>query len=122
VVEALGRRSCVITATQLAAEMRSEGRDVGMATVYRTLELLDELGLLQRLDAGEGPAGYEPAGPRGEHHHHVVCNRCGAVVPFEDEGLERAIERAARRLDVPIASHEVTLRGLCARCARSAAA
>jgi Fur family transcriptional regulator, ferric uptake regulator len=117
VVEALGRRSCIVTAAQLEEEMRREGRDVGTATVYRTLELLDELGLVQRLDTGEGPAAYEPAGPRGEHHHHVVCNRCARVVPFEDEGLERAIERAERRLAGRIEGHEVTLRGLCGRCA-----
>jgi Fur family ferric uptake transcriptional regulator len=117
VVEALGRRSCIVTAAELEEEMRREGRDVGMATVYRTLELLDELGLVRRLDAGDGPAAYEPAGPRGEHHHHVVCNRCARVVPFEDQGLERAIGRAERRLAGRIDGHEVTLRGLCDRCA-----
>ena len=101
--------------------MRAEGRDVGIATVYRTLELLDELGLVQRLETGEGPIGYEPAGPSGEHHHHLVCARCDRVVPFEDEGLERAIARAARRLDGRVDGHDVTLRGLCPPCAARSA-
>ena len=119
-VEALGRRSCLITAQRLAEEMRREGRDVGIATVYRTLELLDELRLVQRLESGDGPVGYEPAGPRGEHHHHLVCGRCERVVPFADEGLERAIARAARRLDGRVDEHDVTLRGLCPPCAGAA--
>jgi Fur family ferric uptake transcriptional regulator len=122
VVEALGRRSCLVTASQLADDMRAEGRDVGLATVYRTLELLDELGLVQRLEAGEGPVGYEPAGPSGEHHHHLVCVRCERVVPFADEGLERAIARAARRVEGRVDAHDVTLRGLCPPCAEVAAA
>jgi Fur family ferric uptake transcriptional regulator len=121
VVEALARRSCLVTAPRLAEEMRAEGRDVGIATVYRTLELLDELGLVRRLEAGEGPVGYEPAGPRGEHHHHLVCDRCERAVPFEDEALERAIARAARRLEGRVDGHDVTLRGLCPPCAAGAA-
>jgi Fur family transcriptional regulator, ferric uptake regulator len=121
VVEALGRRSCLVSAQRLAEEMRADGRDVGIATVYRTLELLDELGLVQRLEASEGAVGYEPAGPRGEHHHHLVCSRCDRVVPFEDEGLERAIARASRRLAGRVDAHDVTLRGLCPPCARDRA-
>jgi len=122
VVEALGRRSCLVTAQRLADELRADGRDVGIATVYRTLELLDELGLVQRLEAADGPVRYEPTGPGGEHHHHLVCGRCERVVPFEDEALERAIARTARRLEGRVDGHDVTLRGLCPPCAGCPAA
>ncbi len=120
VVEVLGRQDCVLTARAIADELRAEGRDVGTATVYRALERLDELGLVQRLDVRDGPALYEPADPSGEHHHHLVCDSCRQVSPFEDRGLERAIEEASDRLDFRVAGHDVVMRGICRSCARSA--
>jgi Fur family ferric uptake transcriptional regulator len=70
------------------------------------------------VDAAEGVARYEPVGPKGEHHHHIVCERCGEVSAFEDSGLERAIERLASRVDYAIDAHDVTLRGECPTCRR----
>lgn len=116
VVEVLGRQDCVLTAREIHAELRADGREVGVATVYRALERLDELGLVQRLDTGEGTVRYEPADPSGEHHHHLVCDGCGSVSPFEDEQLERAIRRLARRLDYRVGAHDVVLRGRCPAC------
>ncbi len=121
VVEVLGRQACVLTARAIAEELRAEGRDVGTATVYRALERLDELGLVQRLDVGDGPALYEPADPSGEHHHHLVCDSCRRVSPFEDHGLERAIEAASGRLDFRVAGHDLVLRGTCRDCAQPSA-
>jgi Fur family transcriptional regulator, ferric uptake regulator len=117
VVELVGAQDCVLTAHEIADELRRRGRGVGTATVYRTLELLEELHLLQRLDVGGESARYEPALPGGEHHHHhLVCDRCGRVTPFEDRGLERVIQSLANRLDYRIGDHDVTLRGSCPDC------
>jgi Fur family transcriptional regulator, ferric uptake regulator len=71
---------------------------------------------VRRLDAGEGVLRYEPALPSGEHHHHIVCDRCGAVTSFADDELETAIHHAAERLDHAIDGHDVVLRGECPRC------
>jgi Fur family ferric uptake transcriptional regulator len=84
--------------------------------VYRALEVLDELRLVQRLDTGEGVTRYEPAHPSGEHHHHVVCNSCGRVSAFEDARLEQAIAQLSGRLDYSIDAHDVVLRGTCPSC------
>jgi Fur family ferric uptake transcriptional regulator len=120
VVELIGNQDCVLTAHEIAEELRRRGREVGTATVYRTLELLEELRLLQRLDVGGGSARYEPALPGGEHHHHhLVCDRCGRVTPFDDPTLERAIESLAGRLDYRVGDHDVILRGSCPTCARA---
>jgi Fur family transcriptional regulator, ferric uptake regulator len=89
---------------------------VGVASIYRTLELLDKLRLARRVDAAEGVARYEPIDPSGEHHHHMVCGRCGEVRAFEDSELERAIERLATRVDYVVDTHDVTLRGECPAC------
>ena len=129
VVETLADLGCSVTAKEIADSLHRRGQDVGVASIYRTLELLDRLRLTRRVDAAEGVARYEPVGPSevkldvlavnpGEHHHHIVCESCGEVATFEDSALESAIERLARRSDYSIDTHDVTLRGECPSCRR----
>jgi Fur family ferric uptake transcriptional regulator len=115
VLEALDREPCCLTAQEIFDNLRAGGRRVGIASVYRTLDLLSKLRLVHRVDIG-GAACYEPAHPGGEHHHHVVCDRCGKVAAFEDDGLEDAIDRLGRRLKYKVGVHEVVLRGACPDC------
>jgi Fur family ferric uptake transcriptional regulator len=123
VLELIGGQECVLTAREIAADLRSERGAVAIATVYRTLEALDGLGLVRRLDVGAGqPARYEPAMPGGaEHHHHVLCARCGRAYPFEDAELEKAIAAVANRLEHNVLDHEVTLTGICQGCRQGSA-
>jgi Fur family ferric uptake transcriptional regulator len=116
VVWALAELGCSVTAREIADRLHQRGQDVGVASIYRTLELLDRLRLARRVDAAEGVARYEPVEPSGEHHHHLVCQRCGGVAAFEDTDLEQAIERLASRVDYAIDAHDVTLRGECPAC------
>jgi len=121
VVELLGRQHCCLSAKEIEEALRAEGRGVGLASVYRALEVLDELRLVQRLDAGEGVVRYEPAHAGGDHHHHIVCDACGSMASYEDEELEHAIGRLAAKLSWDVASHDVVLRGKCPRCSGRAA-
>ena len=116
VMELLARQHCCLTAQQIHDGLREEDRSVGLASVYRALDLLTGLGLVHRLDV-EGTAGYEPAHPDGEHHHHLVCSTCGRVDTFEDSALERAIERLSARVGYSVDEHDVVLRGACSACA-----
>ena len=116
VIEVLARHNCLMTANDILAELQRGSSTIGFATVYRALETLTELGLVRRVDPGTGAAAYEPVDPSGDHHHHVVCDRCGDVAPFEDDDLERTIEQLSRRLGREIESHEVVLRGHCENC------
>jgi Fur family transcriptional regulator, ferric uptake regulator len=118
VVELLAREECCLSAREISDRLGASGQRIGIASVYRALEALDELGFVQRLDPGEGGSLYEAAIPGGEHHHHAVCERCGRVTAFEDPGLEQAIERLASRLDHRVSGHDVVIRGACPRCAR----
>ena len=103
VLALIGEQDCVLSAREIADELRAGGNPVGVATVYRTLELLESMRLVQRLDVGDGSARYEPALPGGEHHHHhLICDSCGRVTPFEDPKLERAIDELGRRLDYAV--------------------
>jgi Fur family transcriptional regulator, ferric uptake regulator len=115
VIDLLARQRCCLTAQEIFDELRGRGRPIGIASVYRALELLSRLGLVRRLEIGAS-ACYEPERPSGEHHHHVVCERCGKVAAFEDRALEEAIERLARRHRYSVGVHEVTLRGSCPDC------
>jgi Fur family ferric uptake transcriptional regulator len=114
VVELLARQSCALTALEI--DRRLDG--VGRASVYRILEQLEELRLVQRVDLGGEAAGYERLDPGGDHHHHIVCGTCGRVEPFSDSRLERAIAAVGRSSAFDVAAHEVVLRGTCARCGR----
>ncbi len=116
IIDALAGLGCSVSAADITSELQRRGSSTGPASVYRTLDLLERLKLVQRVDVGEGLARYEPALPGGDHHHHLVCDRCGKVSAFEDEGLEAAIHRLSRRVDYSIDAHDVTLRGECPAC------
>jgi Fur family ferric uptake transcriptional regulator len=114
VVELLGGEGCALTALEIDKQLPGVGR----ATVYRALEQLEDLGLIQRVDVKGDAAGFERVDPSGHHHHHIVCEQCGRVVAFEDDRLEQAILALAERPDFKVSSHDVTLRGKCASCGR----
>lgn len=116
VVEFLSRQACCLSAQEIYEGMRGIGARVGMASVYRALEGLDELGLVQRVDLGDGVARFEQADPSGDHHHHFVCADCGRVEPFADQALEAALVRVAGGHGYDLAAHEVVLRGACEEC------
>ena len=116
VVELLGAQDCCLSAQEIHDSLREGGRPIGIASVYRALDGLDELRLVQRVDLGDGIARFEPAHAGGDHHHHLVCDDCGKVEPFEDASLETAIERVADGRGYAVAAHDVVLRGTCDRC------
>jgi Fur family transcriptional regulator, ferric uptake regulator len=115
VIDLVAAQDCCLTAQEVFDGLRIDGRVVGIASVYRALDLLARLGLVRRVDMGTA-SGYEPALPGGHHHHHLVCDRCGKVSSFEDQGLEDAIDRLSRRLKHSVAEHDVVLRGACPDC------
>ncbi len=116
VVELLGRQDCCLTAQEIFDRLRAEGQQVGIASIYRVLDLLSDKGLLQRIDVGAGTSRFEPVLASGEHHHHLVCDECGTVEAFADDELERALRKVEGRTGYSIAGHDVVLRGACRNC------
>lgn len=115
VIDLLGRQECCLTAQEIFDALRAEGRKVGIASVYRVLDLLTERGLVQRIELGSGTARYEPR-QGDDHHHHFVCDDCGKVEAFADAGLERALRRVEGASRNAVAGHEIVLRGACDDC------
>jgi Fur family transcriptional regulator, ferric uptake regulator len=115
VITLLAEQHCCLTANEIVDLLRAKGRRVGIASVYRALDQLVGLRLVQRLDFTDA-ARYEPMLPSGEHHHHLVCDDCGKVEPFADHSLERALDRVGTRSSYEVGAHDVVLRGACAEC------
>jgi Fur family ferric uptake transcriptional regulator len=118
-IELLARQNCALSALEIEDALRATGgsrRPVARASVYRVLELLQDHDLVNRLDLGDGVARYELVDPAGDHHHHMVCDRCGQLVPFHDPALEQSISRLSARLGFRTKDHEVTLHGDCPDC------
>jgi Fur family ferric uptake transcriptional regulator len=116
VVEALAAHECAVTALDLDDELARRRPRVARASVYRALEQLEGLGLVQRIEVCRGTAGFERVDPTGHHHHHAICRDCGRMVPFEDRSLEQAIGKLCESMDFEVAEHDVVLRGRCERC------
>lgn len=115
IVELLAGERCAVTALEIDRRLDSVGR----ATVYRTLDQLEGLHLVHRVEIGGDAAGYERVDPE-LHHHHLVCERCGLLSPFASEALEEAIARISREAEFEVAAHDVVLRGTCPTCAADA--
>jgi Fur family ferric uptake transcriptional regulator len=120
VIAYLERQECCLSAQELFDGLRTGGRKVAIASVYRILEQLSERGLVHRVDLGGGVTRFEPALPDGEHHHHLVCDECGRVETFDEPALEQALEKVADSRGYDLAEHEVVLHGACAACAAPA--
>jgi Fur family transcriptional regulator, ferric uptake regulator len=92
-------------------EIRARCPEIGLVTVYRTLDLLSELGLVRRMDLGDRPR-YEMA---ERHHHHLICESCGLISEFEDCPLDqRVISRTSP--DFRVTAHSLEVYGQCAEC------
>jgi Fur family ferric uptake transcriptional regulator len=117
VIELLATQPCALSAVEIKETLETRGRTIGLASIYRALELLSEHGLVERVAVEPGLARFERSLPGGEHHHHhLVCEQCGRLVAFDDPALERAISGVSKRLGVKVEHHEVLLRGACEDC------
>jgi Fur family transcriptional regulator, ferric uptake regulator len=100
-----------VSIDELLGRVRKRNKKVGYATVYRTLKLLVESGLAHQRQFGDGQARFEVT---GEHHDHLICIRCGLILEFEDDEIERLQERVAKRLGgFEVVRHRHELYAIC---------
>jgi len=105
-----------LSAEDIYSLVKSKHPEIGMATVYRTLDLLAELGVLQKMNFGDGRSRYEFSEQDEHHHHHLICLSCGEVLEFADDllySLEKAIADAT---DFKITDHQLKFYGYCKKC------
>lgn len=104
-----------LSVDEIQRRLAERGERVGTATVYRTLEVLVESGLVRAHDFGEGFKRYEPM-PTQSHHEHLICVRCGRVVEFANERLERMLPIFADEHGFQHQHHRVEIYGVCREC------
>ncbi len=114
ILRELRRRARHCTADQIRTAVAEELPGMSGPTVYATLDLFVELGLVRRVDAGPGATLYDP---RTEPHQHTVCRRCGRVEDVDGEIETAALRGAAERAGFTPQSVELVISGLCAQCA-----
>lgn len=89
---------------------------VGRATVFRTMRLLQDAGLVCRVPLEDGSVRYQFSG--GDHHHHLICRICGAISEFADPGLDARIQENAEAQGFALDAHSLELYGRCRDCSR----
>jgi len=102
-------------AEDLVIRMRERGTKISRATIYRTLEILHDCGLVGRVRLNEEKYRYERL-KRGEHHDHLVCTSCGKVVEFVDRAIEKRQDAVCRAHDFHATAHAHQIWGLCGAC------
>ncbi len=100
---------------EIYRRVRKKDPKVGFSTVYRTMKLLKECGLVSERHFGDGLARYEPV-HEGEHHDHLICTSCGEIVEFEDEHIEKRQDAVAARYGYSVISHKHEIYGVCSSC------
>jgi Fur family ferric uptake transcriptional regulator len=106
-----------VSAQQVHDDMRAGGGRIGLATVYRTLQAMNDAGEIDTVRTNDGETLYRMCGPR--HHHHLTCRSCGLTVELDGPSVERWATKAAHDNGFRDVTHTVELFGLCATCSAS---
>jgi len=114
VAEMVADRDCHFTANELVDEAKRARLGVGRATVFRALELFEQLGLVERLDLPSGDHAYVVCQPA--HHHHVICTACGRSADVGDLGIGSIAGEVESQTGFTLDSHRIELYGLCPDC------
>jgi len=124
VLDVLNSTQGHLSAEDVYFEVHTHYPSIGLATVYRTLELLERMGLLLKFDFGDKRARYElsedPGGSR--HHHHLVCTGCGRIIDYTDfvaeekELLKKAESGLSKKYNFVINNHVINFYGRCEKC------
>ncbi|MBI4343762.1 MAG: transcriptional repressor [Candidatus Omnitrophica bacterium] len=107
------------TAEGLVSDVHKRDSSVARATVYRTLALLQDVGVVEKHDFRYGPPNYEATFAKA-HHDHLMCIHCGEIIEFQEPRVETIQEEVVRRYGYELLSHTHKLYGLCKPCQRSA--
>jgi Fur family transcriptional regulator, ferric uptake regulator len=109
-----------LTAEEIYDYVKKKYPDIGIATVYRTIQMLSELSLIDKLNLDDGFVRYEISKKDKEeachHHHHLICLDCGNIYAFQDDLLETLENRIRDTMGFEVVDHEVKLYGHCKKC------
>ena len=116
IVSAIENSSDHISAEEIYAQVAAKFPNVNISTVYRTLELLQRLGLVTETDLGGGRVRYHPA-EKG-HHHHLICEQCGAVIDLDESVLAPLKDALLRQCNFVADLKHIGIFGRCVKCSQ----
>ena len=112
-----------LTVEEIYDLAKEESPEIGLATIYRTVQVLLELHVIEKVTFDDGFARYELNGEEtgsGHRHHHAICTQCGKVYSLETDLLDTLEKQVFESLGFEVTDHEVKLYGLCSACRRKA--
>lgn len=115
ILDTLLKQDDHLSSEELYARVKKRDSSIGQATVYRTLKLLSDSGLVEPLDFADGVTRYEPSYGK-DHHDHLICERCGKNIEIVDEIIERRQEQLAKEHGFTLLRHKMYLYGICPDC------
>lgn len=110
-----------LTAEEIYELVKNKYPEIGLATIYRTVQMLVDLQIIDKVSFDDGFARYEMgemAQEKRHHHHHAICQNCGAVISFEDDLLDALEQAVFDAIGFRVTDHEVKLYGYCEKCSR----
>jgi Fur family transcriptional regulator, ferric uptake regulator len=124
ILDILSKSSQHLSAEDIYFTVRGINPSVGFATVYRTLDVLTKMGLVQKFDFGDGKARYEliEVSRKDAHHHHLVCTKCTKIINYTDfveeekELIKKIEQELAKKHRFDIKNHIIHFYGLCENC------
>ena len=127
IIDLLGRTNEHLSAEDIYLKLHNMNPNIGLTTVYRTLELLVHMGIVLKFDFGDGRARFElTEKTKGmKHHHHLVCTQCGRIIDYADfideeiELLSRTEKGLSKKFNFEITNHLIQFYGLCDRCQKT---
>lgn len=112
-----------LSAEEVFMLVKDKFPEIGLATVYRTLELLSELHVLEKMNFGDGVARYDLRNDSTHHHHHhLICVQCGSVDEILEDWLAPLEERLDREFHFTVVDHRLDFQGICRKCREKAKA
>lgn len=114
---------CHLSAEEIHDILKKKSADIGLATVYRALELLcgKEIGILQKIEFGDGCSRYElnVTEPNTHQHHHLICTSCKKVTEFSEDMLDALEDDIHKKCGFRVVDHQVKFFGLCEECQKN---
>jgi Fur family transcriptional regulator, ferric uptake regulator len=114
VVEVVAHTHTRLNAADVFTQAQRVCPDLGLTTVYRTLEILEQMGVIRRVHLDDGCEGFALAS--AEHGHHLICSRCQETIEFEDCNMASLLKRVAEQTGFTIEQHWLELVGVCPKC------
>lgn len=123
ILDLLSQTSKHMSAKEIYAALYKLYPGIGLTTIYRTLDLLERMGLINKFSVGDGQNRYEfKSGEKKEHHHHLICTKCGKIIDYSDfvdeelKLVKKTEEILAVKYNFAIKDHNIEFLGLCEKC------